>query len=635
MLEGSALGPYHVLEELGRGGMGVVYRAVDPRSGEEVALKVLTSQKAGKRFEREVGSLARVQHGNVVPVLNCGIYMDHPWVAMAFVPGVTLQQRLEQRGPVTPGLAVSWIAKLARALAAVHEAGVVHRDIKPANVILTPTGEPVLTDFGLALDATATERLSMDGATLGSPGYFSPEQAVGDLSRIDARSDVYGLGATLYALLTERAPIPPRGSLVEVIVATQEQAPQPPSSWNQRVDRELDRICLACLAKQPEHRPSSALALALELERYLHDGQVKPRARWALGLWIALPALALAPIVAAAWVVLDADAPPSSRVQRGADLPAAEAQLAALGEAYDAKRYGEVLEALAPFAEDPHASPELLLLLARAHGQLKDYGASLEVAQRLIREAPSAKAYLVYGTVLMGLGRGEESLAAFDRGLELGPTRATEGALLSNRAMCRMQNDGDPQLCLADWERALTLVDPEDLNAERYFNLGVLRVMAEQPERAVEAYTRCLEFDASYAPALYNLGVILSQLDRVDEAERTLLQLQQLDPQFANLEFRLALLDMRRAETQARSGEAAPEDALRRALAHFDAHLRRDPRDGAGYHARGMCRLRLGDAEQAQADLEQAVTFSSGPEAEAIARQDLERVKRVRAAGEY
>ena len=635
MLEGTTLGPYHVLEELARGGMGVVYRAVDPRLGQEVALKVLTSQRASARFEREVGALARVQHSNVVPVLDCGIYLDHPWVAMAYVPGVTLQDRLEQRGPVTPGLAVSWIAKLSRALAAVHEAGVVHRDVKPANVILTPTGEPVLTDFGLALDSESHERLSMDGAILGSPGYFSPEQAVGDLSRIDLRSDVYGLGATLYALLCGRPPIQLKGSLVEVVVATQEQKPEPPSAWNQRVDRELDRICLTCLEKRPRDRPPTALALALELELYLREGQVKPKRRlpaWAV--WTLVGAGVLGGLGYAVSVLRgEPDAGPEDEL--ALDVEQLKGRLDALEDRYQAEDYDALLLELEPLLDDPEAPPELLRLLARCYGQLGRYDACLELTHLLLREDPSPKVYLIHGTALAGQERYREAMDALERGLELHPERKTESSLLANRAMCRMQHGGDVSASLEDWQHMLSLLLPEEINANHHYNLGVMLGLLERHEEAAQAYRRSLELDPDQVAAEFNLAVVLFFLDRLEESEQALNRVRRMDPDFPNLHFRLAWIQVRHADLHGGVAGVSAGDYVARAVEHFTAHLERDPRDGTGYAGRGICLARLGRFDEAERDLLRAIEYAPSAEQEADLRAKLEGIRRARLSGGY
>ncbi|MEZ6187266.1 MAG: protein kinase [Planctomycetota bacterium] len=628
MLEGSALGPYQVTSELARGGMGIVYHAFDPSTGEEVALKVLTSQRAGQRFEREVDALARIQHPNVVPVLHCGIYLEHPWVAMAFVPGATLQERLDQRGPVTPGLAVAWIAKLARAVEAVHDAGVVHRDIKPANVILTPTGEPVLTDFGLALDASSQERLSMDGATLGSPGYFSPEQAVGDLARIDQRSDVYGLGATLYALLTGRPPIPAKGSLVEVIVATQERTPEPPSSWNQRVDPALDRICLECLRKAPLERTPTARALALKLEAYLRDGPPRRRSKLAPLLGFGALFLLIGAGVYAAWRSLAPDRS-EPRVPGVSDPAPHGLDEGALRALYDQGRFDEILAALEPHALDPQVPGVQRLILARAYGRLGRFADTLRVTEALVEQTPrNAAVWNVYGTSLWGLKRFEAALDAFDHGLDLNPDRETLAALLSNRAMIRLEMNGDMLLSLDDWERGLALKRPDEIEAKDLFNLGVLHGVLEHHEEAVAAYDRCLELDPRYPEAYYNRALSLSDLRRYSEAVDSLRELLQIDASFPQVHERLGWALLRSAQEAPGPDVAA---RLREALEQFDLHLSREPDHVDALFWRGVCHGRLGNFDAGEADFLRALELCGPGDHPTAVRRELEALRVARA----
>ena len=271
------VGPYELRGELARGGTGVVHRAWDPGLGREVALKLLkrggdAGDAERRRFRREAEALARIRHRNVVRVHAAGDDAGRPFLVMELVEGETLQARLDRERRLAPREAVDLARRLAQGLAAAHRAGVLHRDIKPDNVLLSrTTGEPLLTDFGLAKDLSATQsrsRLSIRGRFLGTPGYWPPEQARGELDAMGPRSDVYALGATLWALLVGRPPFE-ADSLVEALVAAQEAAPEPPSRHAPDVPPGLDQVALACLEKDPARRYPSAEALAQDLERVL------------------------------------------------------------------------------------------------------------------------------------------------------------------------------------------------------------------------------------------------------------------------------------------------------------------------------------------------------------------------------
>ena len=248
----TSIGRYRIVKELGRGGMGVVYRAQGP-DGREVALKAITSDdpQVKGRMQREIQTLCRLSHPGLVEIVDAGLHQGFPWLAMGLVPGESLEERL-RRGPLPPEEVRSLGAQLAAALAYAHGEGVIHRDLKPANV-QCHAGRFVLLDFGLTKDAEVQEsiRLSQSGVTMGTPGYWSPEQAGGKPA--GPPSDVHGLGATLFAALTGMAPY--RGaSIVNVIVATLNQQPER-ASLHAPVPEDLDDLILACLAKDPSERP--------------------------------------------------------------------------------------------------------------------------------------------------------------------------------------------------------------------------------------------------------------------------------------------------------------------------------------------------------------------------------------------
>jgi formylglycine-generating enzyme required for sulfatase activity len=301
-----AIAGYELVDELGRGGMGVVYRGRDPRLGREVAVKLLPGGAADAegvaRFKREGEALARVQHPHVVRLHAFGEEQGQLYLVMDLVPGESLQDRLE-RGPLTPTRSVELVRKLALALQAAHDQDVIHRDLKPGNVIVDAQGEPRLLDFGLSkpLDGRS---LSVTGVALGSPEYWAPEQASGEKQRIGPPTDVYGLGGLLYACLTGRPPFEV-GSMVEAVVAAREQTPEPPSAHAPGVSPDLDAIVLRCLAKAPEDRYPSPAALANDLQRVRGGARIARKRGpqpsraplWAGGV-IALGALAALGIVA-------------------------------------------------------------------------------------------------------------------------------------------------------------------------------------------------------------------------------------------------------------------------------------------------------------------------------------------------
>jgi WD40 repeat protein len=273
---------FRVVRELGRGGMGVVMEVEDTLLGRRAALKMMTAGDLAspaqlERFRIEGRAAARLRHPNVVSVLEVGELRGNPYLLMDLVDGESLEDRLERDGPLESREAARIMLPLAGALAYAHSNAILHRDLKPANVLLAKDGQPLLTDFGLAKDMSKeAKRLTVSGAIMGTPSFMPPEQARGQLSRVDRRSDVYSLGATLYSMLTGQPPFEGE-SLGEILYAVVHDDPLAPHRLRSEVDRDLETICLKCLEKEPEQRYDTAQDLADDLERYLSDTPILAR----------------------------------------------------------------------------------------------------------------------------------------------------------------------------------------------------------------------------------------------------------------------------------------------------------------------------------------------------------------------
>jgi eukaryotic-like serine/threonine-protein kinase len=265
------LGDYELWEEVGRGGQGVVFRARQKSLNRTVALKVITlgqwaSEAHLKRFRREAEAAASLDHAGIVPIYEVGERDGSCYFSMKFVEGGQLDE-VVKRTPMSIRHAAELIAKVARTVHYAHEHGILHRDIKPGNILLDAQGEPHLTDFGLArlieTESTVTRTLEV----LGTPSYMAPEQAAGETAKLSKATDVYGLGAVLYELLTGQPPFA-GGTTYETIRLLRDTEPRAPRLLNPKVDRDLSTICLKCLEKDPQRRYSSALALAEDLEHW-------------------------------------------------------------------------------------------------------------------------------------------------------------------------------------------------------------------------------------------------------------------------------------------------------------------------------------------------------------------------------
>jgi serine/threonine protein kinase len=282
-----ALPGYEILGELGRGGMGVVYKALHVRLNRPVALKMVlqgtfASEEQRVRFLIEAEMAARVKHANIVQVYEVGTHENRPYFALEFVSGGTLHQQLRSRRP-TPRQAAKLMETLARAVQAAHAQGIIHRDLKPANVLLEPDGTPKITDFGLAkkLETPSPDReggggLTATGAIMGTPSYMAPEQAAGKSKDVGPYADIYALGAILYEGLTGRPPFT-GSSPMEVVRKVLEEEPVPPRQQVKGLSRDLEVICLKCLQKEPEKRYGSAGELAEDLRRFLDDRPIRAR----------------------------------------------------------------------------------------------------------------------------------------------------------------------------------------------------------------------------------------------------------------------------------------------------------------------------------------------------------------------
>jgi tRNA A-37 threonylcarbamoyl transferase component Bud32 len=273
-------GDYELLEELGRGGMGVVYKARQSSLGRIVALKMilrgeLASPADLARFRTEAQSAGRLNHPNIVPVYEVGEHAGQPYFTMQYIVGTTLAKRLAD-GPLPPRESAGMLAPVSLAIHFAHQHGVLHRDLKPSNILLDKEGRPHVSDFGLAKRVEGDSQLTLSGAILGTPAYMAPEQAAGTRGKLGPASDVYSLGTILYQMLTGRPPFQ-AASPVDTVLLVLEQEPLPPRLLNARADRELEMIALKCLQKPPELRYPSAQGLADDLTAYLADEPIAAR----------------------------------------------------------------------------------------------------------------------------------------------------------------------------------------------------------------------------------------------------------------------------------------------------------------------------------------------------------------------
>jgi serine/threonine protein kinase len=287
---------YEVLEELGHGGMGVIYKARHLALNRLVALKMIAGPRPSRpeevlRFRIEGELVARLDHPHIVHIYEVGTHADRPFFALEFVNGGSLADKLDG-SPQPPRQAAELVEILARAVHAAHLQGIVHRDLKPANILLaakndstgssdhgrrkTDYGIPMIADFGLAKQLDRDVRLTQSGSVLGTPSYMAPEQCQGASKEVGPATDVYALGTLLYELLTGRVPFQ-AAETMHLLHQVVEEEPPPPGRLVPGLPRDLECVCLHCLEKEPRKRYASAEALADDLRRYLNDEPIRVR----------------------------------------------------------------------------------------------------------------------------------------------------------------------------------------------------------------------------------------------------------------------------------------------------------------------------------------------------------------------
>jgi serine/threonine-protein kinase len=525
---------YELEAEIARGGMGVVWKARQRRLNRTVALKMLRAGLlAGptqlRRFQAEAEAVAALDHPRIVPVYEVGEHEGRPYLVMKYLEGGSLAHCLK-RFEGEPRAAARLVAEVAEAIDYAHRHGVLHRDLKPANVLLDAEGRPHVSDFGLAkrlsltgsLDGTAG--LTQTGDLIGTPSYMAPEQARGDQRAVTVATDVYGLGAILYELLTGRPPFRGTGVL-DTLNQIREQAPVPPSQVRRGVDRDLETVCLKALDKEAGRRYASVRAMADDLSRYLVGEPVLARAtgplghawRWCrrhralAGLSLALAVALVGGLAAVTWQWQRAE----GNARRAEDNYAraeterqqAEANLTKAEE--DFRRAREVVNEFCVRLSDnqlnavPGSQPLRRDLLEAALKYYEQFLAERGDDPKLRSE--TAGIYRRLGMINASIGRRAEALAALDRSRKLLEDRPAE-------------NPDTPQR-RADLGRT-------------YLSVALLQVSDGQLNAALASYAEAerelksaavspgadAKDTADYAAVLLDKGLLCARLGRLDEA---------------------------------------------------------------------------------------------------------------------
>ncbi len=546
--QGADIGGYRVLGVIARGGMGVVYKARHVHLERLAAIKMIlagghTSHTQLIRFRDEAQVIAGLQHPNIVQLFEVGEHNGLPYIALEYVDGGSLGHHAGGQ-PQSPREAAALTEVIARAVDFSHQQGVIHRDLKPANVLLTAAGVPKVTDFGLAKRLEAGSSQTRDGTVMGTPSYMAPEQAAGQTQRIGPHTDVYGLGAILYELLTG---VPPhaRGTPVETLVAVLKQEPLPPRGFQESVPRDLETICLKCLAKEPERRYVSAAALAEDLRRFLAGEPVSARPvgrterlyRWcrrnpgiaALSAMVFVLLTTVAVMSTAATVRIRAEkrAAESSAFQARAAQAAAESarreaerlKATAEGNAARARAAQRKADRLATVAAGQRelALEALGGLIMQVQNRLDDAPGTQRVKQELLKLALDGLKKIAdrkddAGVVDIRMAEGHRRLGELAE--RLGDLKLARRSYKRVHAISRQQTEADPEN--PDWKRALSVAVAK---------LGDLATVSGDLPSARRDYQACLrlreELAESRKPAaMVDLAQIYVKLGNISEPAR-------------------------------------------------------------------------------------------------------------------
>ena len=602
------IGPYQLTTELARGGMGAVYEGRDLRTGEPAAVKVLLnlgSEKSRRRLQREAEALRRVQHPGVVRLLDYGLSDRVPFLAMELLRGESLRSWLDREGPASPEQAVAWITGACGAIQACHEAGVLHRDLKPANAFVSATGDFKLTDFGLARDvdpSTSRTQLTSPGVFLGTAGYWAREQALGELDQIGPRTDVHGLGALLYALLTARAPRP-SGSLAEVLLSVKQRV-EPPSRHDAAVPAWLDAV--ACKALSPN--PADRYASAAELADALRTRRAPPVAPRRAPLPVVLGLVAASAAGAALLLVLGRTEPPLE----SEPAPAAIAEPVPDASSPGANDLGLTPEPAKP-AEvlDP---VEIARLEANRSLAAERWTAALDACDRWQALAPRAAGpRCVRGQVWARSGELERGLQEIRAGLALDPSYHRGHQMLAV-ALSRKQQWAAATDAISE---AIRLAPDEG----SYRSARGLFLFRQGDYRGAVVDLECAAaLGSEEGQDAYVRGRALSQLSRWKESEAAFSRALELDPNeppwapkarssivLARTEAERAALPAAAAKLDREALQLLKTKRWRRLLEVTVRLAKESPGYALAYQLQAVAHLSLGDPAPARDAAQQAV----------------------------
>jgi tetratricopeptide (TPR) repeat protein/predicted Ser/Thr protein kinase len=651
------IGRYEVLEEIARGGMGVVFKALDPVSKRKVAIKVLLSPDPDPRFLQEIRSLARLQHPGIVAFYDMA--QDHAgrdFVVMELVEGESLQSRLRRDGPLPVDEALDLTQQLAEAIDYAHQRGVLHRDLKPHNVLVTPDGRVKLTDFGLGKVVNQTVELSkpsltLEGELMGTPAYMPPEQAAGEKDRMGPASDVYSLGATLYALLTGKPPFEAEGAMA-LVYAVLEKQPDPPSKHRSEIPPEVDALVLRCLAKEPGDRYASVAEVIAVLEGKTEIETEEVLARTVRGGgWRALAVAGVLILLLAgalAIAVIDKRSTRTVASPSGVrplvdesplpDAPGEAEPVSTVGETAEAELWegrslfqeGRLREAAALLEAAAQRFPQhaqIRASIGELRGAQGDWEGAIEELTEALRLDPTLPVARYNRAVAhRRLGDWESALEDLNEAIRQDPDDALSYA---ERGSLRAEHQPDHPGALEDLDHALRL-RPD--HAEYYFSRGTIRFQRGEVPEAILDYGQAVDRDPDHLQAYYNRAVAHERLDDYQAVLKDCTEAIRIDPDCARAYARRATAraklnsdpegvahDLERAleldpdqpavrkNLEFVRSVIAERDSVADQVAEVSEELRHRPNDASKFNERGVAREAAGDYSGAIEDYTRAL----------------------------
>ncbi len=597
---------YKILQELGRGGMGVVYKAYDTKLKRTVALKVILSNacqpKDIARLLQEASAMAKFEHPNIIRIYEIG-ELPKPYFTMEYIDGCSLSSLIKEKR-INSQQSMVIIGKVAEALYVAHKAKIIHRDIKPANIMVTNEGEPKLMDFGLAKIRDGEVKLSKTGDIMGTPAYMPPEQING---KATMSSDIYSLGATFYECLTGRPPF--QGDTVwQVMSQITTQDPIPPSQLNPDISVYLEAICLKCMNKVPKNRYHNAKELARDLKNFLTNRPIlaKPYGKLEHCKKLILRHKIISIITSVCLVFLITMVSVLTHYNLKLKQSKSESEMLARASIqslkYAYKKHNNLLadvEFLKPLKEISQSLSKIqqkeyegLAALISGYGEdASEQGKGLEFYSQRIKNNPKAsESYTNRGIIYQNSGKWNEALQDFSKAISLDPKNPI---VYHNRGVVYKML-GRYQEAISDFNQAIAL-DAKfflayDNKASIYEDMG-------QNEDAIKNYTHALSINQEDALSYSNRGKLYSDLGKKDEAIQDWTRLIAIEPKNA-------------MAYRNRGLEYANSKRTHEAIQDFSQAIRLNHKYADAYYMRGCMYERLNKMQEAIADWENAMAWN-------------------------